>query len=149
MLHVFLEKRRMKDTTVSFKRQLPLWRVCRIYLEEKRSKLKKRGRRCQRELDGGEERKRKVSGWRRVSWGLRPRAVRGLRSPQWFWLWSKCRPCRASPALGHTNPRPAHILPLFSCLQIASGCLSWWDVLFSFFFSLFTHKMCIRRTKQV
>ncbi|GAA6104874.1 uncharacterized [Tachysurus ichikawai] len=55
----------MKDTTVSFKRQPPLWSVCRIYLEEeKRRKLKKRGRRCQRELDGGEERRRKVRGER-------------------------------------------------------------------------------------
>lgn len=63
-------------------------------------------------------------------------AVRALRTPQRFQLWSKYGPRRPSPAPGHTNPRPAHIPALFSWLHNASGYLSWWGVLFSFFLYL-------------
>lgn len=63
-------------------------------------------------------------------------AVRALRTPQRFQLWSKYGPRGPSPAPGHTNPRPAHIPALFSWLHNASGYLSWWGVLFSFFLYL-------------
>lgn len=45
-----------------FQKAAASWIVYRIYLEEKRSKLKERGRRCQKELAGGEGRMRKVRG---------------------------------------------------------------------------------------
>lgn len=77
-----------------------------------------------------------VRGWRRSGWGLWLCAVRVLRTPQRFQLWSKYGPRGPSPAPGHTNPRPAHIPALFSWLQNASGNLSWWGVLFSFFLYL-------------
>lgn len=74
-----------------------------------------------------------------------PSAVRASRTPKRFWLWSKYRPSGPLPAPGHTNPRPSHTPLLFSWLQNASGYQSRWGV---FFLSLiFTHKMCISRTK--
>lgn len=74
-----------------------------------------------------------------------PSAVRASGTPKRFWLWSKYGPSGPLPAPGHTNPRPSHISLLFSWLQNASGYQSRCCV---FFFSLiFTHKMCISRTK--
>lgn len=74
-----------------------------------------------------------------------PTAVRGSGTPKRFWLWSKYGPSGPLPAPGHSNPRPSHSPLLFSWLQNASGYLSTWGV--SFFSLIFTHKMCISRTK--
>lgn len=73
-----------------------------------------------------------------------PSAVRASRTPKRFWLWSKYGPSGPLPAPGHTNPRPSHIPLLFSWLQNASGYQSRWVLFFSL---IFTHKMCISRTK--
>lgn len=61
-----------------------------------------------------------------------PSAVGASGTPKRFWLWSKYGPSGPSPAPGHTNPRPSHILLLFSWLQNASGYQSRWGVFFSF-----------------
>ena len=76
-----------------------------------------------------------------------PSAVRASGTPKRFWLWSKYGPSGPLPAPGHTNPRPSHIPLLFSWLQNASGYQSRWGVFFFFFSLIFTHKMCISRTK--
>lgn len=76
-----------------------------------------------------------------------PSAVRASGTPKRFWLWSKYGPSGPLPAPGHTNPRPSHIPLLFSWLQNASGYQSRCDVFFFFFSLIFTHKMCISRTK--
>lgn len=73
-----------------------------------------------------------------------PSAVRAGRSPKRFWLWSKYGLSGPFPAPGHANPRPSHISLLFSWLQNASGYQRRWG---AFFPLIFTHKMCISRTK--
>lgn len=71
-------------------------------------------------------------------------AVRASETPKRFWLWSKYGPSGPLLAPGQANPRPSHISLLFSWLQNASGYQSRWG---SFFSLIFTHKMCISRTK--
>lgn len=74
-----------------------------------------------------------------------PSTVGASGTPKRFWLWSKYGPSGPLPAPGHANPRPSFHFYFPGCkmpLAIRAGGVC-------FFSLIFTHKMCISRTKAV